>query len=92
MNVDQITLVPIESERTPAHIAEFAVLDVNRSNQSVVLRVSGHATGAVELGSRIRLTTDENETYEGYVEVVAEATDSWICWCGVCFQPVGVRA
>lgn len=85
MTFNQIKLYPVNSRGEPVLLSEFSVLTVNRSTQSVVLRVP---RGGEKIGSPITLITNKDETYKGFIEVVSEASDDWIYWCGVCFDPV----
>lgn len=106
MNFNQITLVAINSGRKPVSLSEFSLLAIDRPAQSVVFSVpdrtppKGVSTGrpgggvgvGVGAGASVRLTTDEGEAYEGFVEITAEASDGWVYWCGVCFEPIATGA
>lgn len=88
--IESVTLVPPFGDRSPITLADASVRSVARSRQTVVLEVPGSTIGepflsavGTEAGSSIVVTTTAGQTYSGYVEVVAEGTDSRFYWCGL---------
>ena len=90
MIIESVTLVPPVADRSPITLADVRVRSVARSRHTVVLEVPAStideplSTGVgTEAGSSIVVTTTDGRTYSGYVEVVAEGTDSRFYWCGL---------
>ena len=90
LTIESVTLVPLGADRSPITLADVRVRSVARSRHTVVLEVPAStieeplSTGVgTEAGSSIVVTTTDGQTYSGYVEVVAEGTDSRFYWCGL---------
>ena len=96
MDIQRATLLLADTERTSVPLRDFTVVASDQSEQLVVLKLPEHLfEGTIladqpgdEAGASIELTTTDDQTYEGFVEVVATATESRIYWCGVVFRPV----
>lgn len=90
MRVDRGTLLPVNPGATPVSLTDFTVLRDDRSQQLLVLRVPDPVFDGTDLadqpgteaGAPITLTVAPNTAYEGFVEVVAQAVDSRVYWCG----------
>lgn len=96
MDIDHATLQLADTDRQSIRLADFRVVASDQSNQLAVLKLPEHVfQGTVladhpgdEAGASIELTTTDDLTYEGFVEVVATTTNSRLYWCGVDFQPI----
>ena len=93
MVIERVTLLPPagSGERAPVTPTDVTLRSVDRSRQTAVLEVPAATLAETPLaadtsegaGYEVVLTTAEERTYSGYVEVVAEGIDSWFYWCGL---------
>jgi hypothetical protein len=96
MGFDRATLLSADASRAPIPLRDFTVVATDQPSQQIVLKVPEYLLqGTVladqpgdEAGASIVLTTTDDRTYEGFVEVIAAAAGSRIYWCGVVFQSV----
>ena len=89
MKLNKVRISPTDIDRSAFTVQEFTGLKIDRSSQVAVLRIPTDAAGGVEEGASVRLITRGGDVYEGFIEVVADASDSRVIWCGMCFQPIG---
>ena len=93
MLIERVTLLPPAGtgDRAPITLPDVTLRSVDRSRQLAVLEVPVSALAKTplaahpseEAGYEIVLTTSEKRIYSGYIEVIAEGTDSRFYWCGV---------
>ena len=93
MLIERVTLVTPTGtgDRAPITLTDVTLRSIDRSRQMAVLEVptdafeetslAAHANA--EAGSAIVFTIIEGQTYSGYIEVIAESTDSRFYWCGI---------
>jgi len=96
MLIERVTLLPPDTTDDSAPISPSAVTlrSADRSRQLAVLEVPARALEETplaahpdrEAGYGIVLTTTEERTYSGYIEVVVEGTDSRFYWCAFDFD------
>lgn len=93
MLIERVTLVTPTGtgDREPITLTDVTLRLIDRSRQMAVLEVPGNvfegtplaAHANAEAGSAIVFTIIEGQTYSGYIEVIAESTDSRFYWCGI---------
>jgi hypothetical protein len=92
MEIDRVTL--IEPDGTVRlSLTDIVVRSVAPSRQSLVFETPRGALEGTPLGGpsnevagcSVVLTTTDDRTYSGYVEVTTDAADARFYWCGVGF-------